>query len=79
MNIIEIIAEKRINESIGRGEFEDLSGKGLPIDLNAYFKIPPNLRVAYTVLKNAGMDPMELKFASKSATCASEKYQEISS
>jgi hypothetical protein len=61
MNIIEIIAEKRIKESIDRGEFENLCGTGRPVDLSAYFKTPPNLRIVYTLMKNSGLEPGELK------------------
>jgi len=49
------LVEAAIKEAQERGDFEDLPGKGKPIDLNAYFDTPEDIRVAQTVLKNAGM------------------------
>jgi hypothetical protein len=42
-----------------RGEFDNLPGKGKPIDLSAYFETPEDVRMAYAVLKNAGMNARE--------------------
>lgn len=47
--------EAIIKEAMERGDFNDLKGKGKPLDLNAYFETPEDLRMAYSVLKNAGM------------------------
>jgi hypothetical protein len=47
--------EALIREAQERGEFENLPGKGKPIDLTAYFEMPEDVRVAQSVLKNAGM------------------------
>lgn len=44
-----------------RGEFDNLPGKGKPIDLSAYFDTPEDLRLAYSVLKNAGMTSREVE------------------
>src|SRR5256714_9151585 len=41
------------------GEFDDLEGKGRPINLDAYFSTPEELRAGYAVLKNAGVLPEE--------------------
>jgi hypothetical protein len=48
-----------IREAIERGEFDNLPGKGKPIDLTDYFTTPEELRMAYSVLKNAGIMPSE--------------------
>jgi hypothetical protein len=53
--------EKIIKEAMERGEFDNLPGKGKPIDLTAYFDTPEEVRVAYSVLKNAGMLPHEVE------------------
>lgn len=53
--------EKRIQEAIARGEFDNLPGKGKPLDLRAWEKTPPHLRMGYTLLKNAGMAPVEVQ------------------
>jgi DnaJ-like protein len=54
------IVEAIIKEAMERGEFEDLPGKGRPIDLTAYFDTPEEVRMAHSLLKNAGMAPREV-------------------
>jgi hypothetical protein len=51
--------EKIIREAMERGEFDNLPGKGKPIDLTAYFNTPEEVRLAYSILKNAGILPRE--------------------
>ena len=53
--------EAILKEAIERGEFDDLPGKGRPIDLTAYFETPEEVRAAYSILKNAGMLPREVE------------------
>ena len=55
------IAEKKIKEAIENKEFEDLEGFGEPIDNSEYFKAPEEERIAFHILKNAGVVPEELK------------------
>jgi uncharacterized protein YutE (UPF0331/DUF86 family) len=54
-------ADEKINEAIARGEFDDLPGKGRPLDLAAYFGTPEDLRMAYSLLKNADIIPEEME------------------
>ena len=54
------LVESMINEAQERGEFDNLPGKGKPIDLTAYFDTPEDIRVAQSVLKNAGMTSREV-------------------
>ena len=54
------IVEALIKEAMERGEFDNLPGKGKPIDLTEYFDTPEEVRVAYSVLKNAGMTSREV-------------------
>ena len=61
MFAFEIIAEERIREAMERGEFDRLPGAGRPLDLEDDAMIPPELRVAYKILKNAGCLPPELE------------------
>lgn len=56
------IAERRIIEAIANGEFDNLEGKGKPIDFEDEIWIPEDLRMAYRILKNAGCIPPELEF-----------------
>ncbi len=55
------LVESIIQEAMERGEFENLPGKGKPIDLTAYFDTPEDVRMAYAVLKNAGMTSREVE------------------
>ena len=54
------IVESLIKEAMERGEFDNLPGKGKPIDLTEYFETPEEVRIANSVLKNAGMTPREV-------------------
>jgi hypothetical protein len=56
---IEKFIDDRIAQAMAKGEFDDLPGKGRPLDLDWYFKLPEDLRVMYSVLKNAGFPPEE--------------------
>jgi hypothetical protein len=56
----ERIVEALIKEAMERGEFNNLPGKGKPIDLTEYFETPEELRLANSVLKNAGMTSREV-------------------
>ena len=56
MLALEIIAERKIEEAIERGDFDDLPGVGQPLDLDDFDpSLPEDLRLAYRILKNAGM------------------------
>lgn len=54
------LVEAAIKEAQERGEFDNLPGKGKPIDLSAYFEAPEDMRMAYSILKNAGMNSREV-------------------
>ena len=54
------IVEAIIKEAMERGEFDNLPGKGKPIDLTEYFETPEEVRLANSVLKNAGMTSHEV-------------------
>ena len=53
----EIIAERRIKQAMEEGAFENLEGKGKPLVFEDDSMIPPDLRMAYKILKNAGFVP----------------------
>ena len=48
-----------IQQAMERGEFDNLPGKGKPIDLTAYFDTPEEVRIAYALLKSADILPEE--------------------
>lgn len=57
MNRLESLTEKRLREAIEKGEFDNLSGKGEPIDLRENPFEDPDLRMVHRLLKNAGFAP----------------------
>ncbi len=61
MTLFEKIAEQRIREAMDRGEFDNLPGAGKPLALEQNPFVPAELRMAYKVLKNAGVVPQEVE------------------
>lgn len=55
------IAENRIREALAEGKFDNLSRAGERIDLEEYFSTPEDLRMAYSILKNANCAPAEVE------------------
>lgn len=53
------LVDEMISKAIAEGEFDNLPGKGKPIDLDWYFNLPEDLRLSYSVLKNANCPPEE--------------------
>ena len=53
--------DEKIKEAIRRGDFDNLPGKGKPLDLDAYFATPEHLRMGYSILKNADIIPEEME------------------
>jgi hypothetical protein len=52
--------EEIIQAAMARGEFDDLPGKGKPQDHSEYFAMPEEDRLAFSILKNAGVLPQEV-------------------
>jgi hypothetical protein len=46
---------------MARGEFENLPGEGKPLDLEQYFSTPEDLRMAFSIVKNANCAPVEVE------------------
>jgi len=55
------LAEQRILEAQRNGEFDDLPGKGKPLELEDLSWVPDDLRISYKVLKNARVLPPEVE------------------
>ena len=53
--------DEKIKGAIARGEFDNLPGKGKPLDLDAYFATPEHLRMGYSILKSADIIPEEME------------------
>jgi len=59
MNGFHRIVEEKILEAQRAGAFDNLPGKGKPLELEDLSWIPEELRVAYHILKNAHVLPPE--------------------
>lgn len=53
----ESLVEKKIREAMEEGEFDNLPGKGRPVDLTENPFEDPDLRMAHRLLRNAGFAP----------------------
>lgn len=53
--------EEQIRNAIEAGDFNNLEGTGKPLDLDAYFNTPEDLRVGYSVLKSSKFVPEEVE------------------
>ena len=57
LDAITRIAERKIQEAIDEGKFEDLPGKGAPLNLDEDMSLPFSVRMTNQVLKNANVLP----------------------
>ena len=58
---IEKFVEEQIKKAVAKGEFDNLPGRGKPLDLDAYFNTPEDLRLCYSLLKNGNFVPEEVQ------------------
>jgi hypothetical protein len=57
MSWFEIIADRKIRDAQDEGTFENLPGKGKPLHLETDLRVPPELRAAYRLMKEARILP----------------------
>ncbi|MFQ3610535.1 MAG: DUF1992 domain-containing protein [Fimbriimonadales bacterium] len=55
--VIEIIAERKIEEAMQEGKFDNLPGRGKPLPMDEEWFVPPEMRPAIRLLKSAGVLP----------------------
>lgn len=60
VDVFQLIAERKIAEAIERGEFDNLPGRGKPLQLTHDPLESPERRLANKILKNAGLAPIEI-------------------
>ncbi|MCR4435379.1 MAG: DUF1992 domain-containing protein [Clostridiales bacterium] len=60
-DIAALIAEEKIQQAIKNGDFDNLSCKGKPLELEDRTFVPKERRMANKVLKNAGFLPVEME------------------
>lgn len=66
MTALHKIAERKIEQALADGEFQDLSHwKNKPLPKDNMEHVPADLRLAYRMLKNAGYLPEELVLRKK--------------
>ncbi len=58
---LEKFIDEQIRKAIEAGDFDDLEGKGKPLDLDAYFNTPEDLRSGYALLKSNNIVPEEVE------------------
>lgn len=59
MSFFTRLIEERIREAQKNGAFENLPGKGKPLQLEDQSMVPEDLRMSYHILKNAHVLPPE--------------------
>ncbi len=84
--VFDKIAEQKIREAMENGEFDDLPGKGQPLELEDDRHLPQDIRMAHKILKNADVLPPELELRKEILTIeemldgvrdTKEKYRQI--
>ena len=70
------IIEKFIQDALGCGEFDNLPGKGTPLDLTPYFNILDDLRMKYLVLKSNQIVPAKVDLIREIADLETEISEE---
>ena len=61
MEYLHRLVEERIQKAQQEGVFDNLSGKGKPLNLDDDSTIPEDLRLVFKVLKNAHCLPVEME------------------
>src|SRR5262245_1701689 len=61
MDGLERLIEARIHKAQEEGAFDDLPGKGKPLQLDDDAFVPEDLRLAFKVLRNAGCLPIAME------------------
>jgi hypothetical protein len=56
-SLVQSSVERKIQEAITNGVFDDLPGKGKPLQLEDETHVDPGMRLAYRILRKAGMAP----------------------
>jgi Domain of unknown function (DUF1992) len=61
MDALSLLAESRIRAAMANGEFDNLPGRGRPLPLDEFSRVPEDLRMGFKLLRNAGCLPPELE------------------
>ena len=58
---LEKFVEEKIQKAIENGEFDNLKGKGKPLDMATYFNTPSEYRAGFSLLKANNFVPEEVE------------------
>src|SRR6185436_21191952 len=61
MTAFDLLAERKIEEALARGDLDGLPGAGRPLELEDDRLVPEDLRKAHRILKNSGFVPPEVE------------------
>ncbi|ACB84216.1 DnaJ family domain-containing protein [Natranaerobius thermophilus] len=61
MKLFEQMCEEKIRQAEQDGVFDNLPGKGKPLELQDLSQVPEELRAGYKILKNSGYLPEEVQ------------------
>lgn len=61
MDFASRMAEEKIQKAIQEGQFENLPGKGKPLELEDLSGMPQDMRMSYLMMKNSGYLPEEVR------------------
>lgn len=53
--------EEQIKRAMAEGAFDNLAGRGKPLDLEGYFQTPEHLRMCFSILKSGDFVPEEVQ------------------
>ena len=67
MDVIALLAESKIRAAMREGKFDHLPGRGRPLPADDLARVPPELRIGYRLLRNAGCIPPELEARKEAA------------
>ena len=74
---LESAVEKMIRNAIEAGEFDDLKGKGKPLNLKEYFSAPEDMRMAYSLLRSNDFVPEEVDLINKMADLRKKRSESV--
>lgn len=70
---LEKFIDDQIKKAISEGDFVNLPGSGQPIDLRPYFQTPEDLRMCYSILKQANFVPEEVELLREVETLRTQR------
>jgi hypothetical protein len=62
-----LLAESKIRAAMAEGKFDGLPGRGRPLPDDGMARVPPELRMGFKLLRNAGCLPPELEARAEAA------------